>query len=126
MKLDAPCGLTEEYQGDDIVPESEIHRLQLEWKKDNGNYAITPEPSPKFEPGMLVKFTIESGCNLLGDFAEVVSSRYASGDDWSGWVYQLTSEQLTEPIEIGEPWLELISPTTKAVATQRLAQTDRR
>lgn len=126
VKLDTPCGLTEEHQSDDLVRESEIHGLQLEWEKDNCNCANDPEPAPKFQLGMLVKFTKESGCNLLGDYAQVVSSRYVSGEDWSGFVYKLTNDRLSEAIEIGELWLQPIASTTKAdEENQRLADIER-
>ncbi len=125
VKLNTPCGLTEEYLGDDLVPESEILSLQIKREKDNCNYALSKQPSPKFSPGMLVKFTIESGCNLLGGFAQVVSSRYVSSEDWSGFVYKLTNARLSEPIEIGEPWLERILSNTEADTSQGLAEKER-
>lgn len=125
LKLDVPSGLTEEYQGDDLVLESEIHSLQLEWEKDNCNYALAPEPSPKFELGMLVRFSKNSGCNMLGGYAQVISRRYVRGEDWSGWVYQLTNDHLSEVIEIGESLLEPISSTTKTEGNQRLAEIER-
>lgn len=113
VKLDAPSGLTEEYSGDELVPEKEVPALQAEWDIGSANWvkescqiASKQRPIPKFDPGMRVTFKEETGFNLLGDYAEVVSSRYVSSEDWSGWVYQLTNEYLDQPIEIGETWLD--------------------
>ena len=129
MRLDAPSGLTEEYSGDDLVPEKEIPGLQTEWEanevvwfKENSLVIDEQNLSPKFEPGMRVKFTKETGCNLVGDTAEVVSCRYVSSESWSGWVYKLTNDHLTEPIEIGEIWLELTATPTQTDTNQRLAE----
>lgn len=71
---------------------------------------------------MLVRFTKETGCNLVGEYAEVVSCRYVSTESVSGWVYLLTNEHLTEAIEIGEVWLELVATPIQADANQRLAE----
>ncbi len=83
---------------------------------------LTKEYQAKFKPGMRVKFTKETGCNLVGLAAEVVSYRYISSGSWSGWVYKLTNDHLTEPIEIGEIWLELTATPTQTDANQRLAE----
>lgn len=113
IKLDAPHGLTEEYLEDDVIRLTEIARLQAEWELLEANPMQESNYSslPKFEPGMQVKLNAASGFNrfnnLLKDFAFVVSSKYVSNEHWSGWVYKLTSENLTSPIEIGEIWLEL-------------------
>lgn len=129
VKLDAPSGLTEEYSGDCLVLEKEIPDLQAEWEaneavwvKEDHHVVDEQNLSPKFKPGMRVKFTKETGCNLVGDRAEVVSSRYISSESWSGWVYKLTNDRLTEPIEIGEIWLELTATPTQRNANQRLAE----
>lgn len=113
--------MTEEYLGDDLVPEKEIPARIAQWEvneavwlKDSRRVASKQKLSPKFELGMRVKFTKQTGCNLVGDYGEVMSSRYISSEDWSGFVYQLSNEHLSEPIEIGETWLELISSTTIA------------
>lgn len=74
---------------------------------------------------MRVKFTKETGCNLVGDYAEVQSSKYVSSESWSGWVYKLTNDRLTEAMEIGEEELELISPTTQAPTNQSLTEINR-
>ena len=59
---------------------------QTEWEEEAALVVEESQKlSPKFQPGMLVKFSRESGCNLLGDCAEVVDSRYVSSEDWSGW-----------------------------------------
>lgn len=124
IKLDSPAGLTEEYLGDDLVPETEIPILQAEWEsgvaawvRESRQITMEQQPVAKFQIGMLVKFSKETGCNLLGDYAKVTNSRYVSSDDWSGWVYQLTNEHLSEPIEIGEYWLEAqsISKSSRSV-----------
>ena len=113
--MDSPTGLTEEYLESDLVPETQIPVLQAEWEEGvaawiKENRLVEEQKLfPKFEPGVLVKFTQETGCNLLGNYAQVVDSRYISNEDWSGFVYQLTNEHLTEPIEIGELWLEAYS-----------------
>lgn len=127
VKLDAPAGYTEEYIENDLVAETEIATRQTEWEEEEAALVVedSQKLSPKFQPGMLVKFSRESGCNLLGDCAEVVDSRYVSSSDWSGWVYQLTNEHLAKPIEIGESWLEPIASTTKADANQNLAEIER-
>ena len=91
VRLDAPSGLTEQYQAE-------------------------------FKPGMWVKFTQQTGCNLVGLAAEVVSSRYVSSESWSGWIYKLTNDHLIEPIEIGSVWLELTATPTQTDASQRLAE----
>jgi hypothetical protein len=129
VRLDAPSGLTEEYLGDDLVLEKEIPDLQAEWEandaiwvKENRHVVDEQNLSPKFERGMLVKFTKETGCNLVGDTAEVVSSRYVSSESWSGWIYKLTNEHLTEVIEIGEVWLQLAYPTTQSPTHQSLTE----
>ncbi len=129
VRLDAPSGLTEEYLADDLVLEEQISDLQTEWEaneavwfKENSLVADEQKLSSKFKPGMLVKFTKETGCNLVGLAAEVVSSRYVTSESWSGWVYKLTNEHLTEPIEIGEVWLELTATPTQTDANQRLAE----
>lgn len=121
VKLDTPSGLTEEYLEDDLVPDKEIPVLQAKWEsgvaawvRESHQIASKQQPAPKFQIGMLVKFTRETGCNLLGESAKVIDSRYVSRESWSGWVYQLTNDHLSEAIEIGEPWLELISSTTPA------------
>lgn len=132
LKLDAPSGLTEEYQADDLVAEKQIPDLQAQWEanevvwiKESSQVVSKQKLSPKFELGMRVKFTEETGCNLVGDYGEVVIRRYISSEDWSGWVYQLTNKHLTEPIEIGETWLEPLSSTIGTNANQRLAEIDR-
>lgn len=129
VRLDAPSGLTEEYSGDELVPEKQIPDLQTEWEandaawlKESRQKASKQILSPKFEPGMLVKFTKETGCNLVGDTAEVVSSRYVSSESWSGWVYKLKNEHLTEPIEIGEVWLELVATPSQRNANKKMAE----
>ena len=77
---------------------------QTEWEEEAALVVEDSQKiSPKFQPGMLVRFTKESGCNLLGGFAKVVDSRYVSSEDWSGFVYKLTNHRLSEAIEIGEP-----------------------
>lgn len=115
IKLDAPSGLIEEYLESDLVPETQIpllqaqwEQLEADWKQENPLVAADQKPLPKFQPGMLVEFSPKSGCSLPGHYAEVVSSRYVSSFDWSGFVYQLSNEQLNQPIEIGEMWLELV------------------
>lgn len=104
IKLDAPSGLTEEYQADDLVLETQIPVLQAEWeqleadwRRENPLVATDFKPLPKFKSGTLVKFSEESGCSVPGDYAEVVSSRYVSSEDWSGFVYKLSNEQLNQP-----------------------------
>lgn len=116
IKLDALQGLTEEYLEDDVIPAIEIAVLQAESERLEANWTQEDDhnPLPKFQPGMQVKFTFESGCNLPGDFGEVVESKYVSSKGWSGWVYKLTNKNLTEPIEIGEIWLELAPTNTEA------------
>lgn len=116
IKLDAPSGLTEEYQADDLVLETQIPVLQAEWeqqqadwRRENPLVATDFKPLPKFKSGTLVKFSEESGCSVPGDYAEVVSSRYVSSEDWSGFVYKLSNERLNQPIEIGETWLVPVS-----------------
>ena len=47
VKLDAPSGLTEEYLGDELVPESEICTLQLSFSHSNCNCANDPQPLRK-------------------------------------------------------------------------------
>lgn len=128
LKLDAPSGLTEEYLGDDLVSEKQIPVLQSEWEEGEAAWftqsrqdASKQKVPPKFKPGMHVRFRKNSRCNLEGENASVLSSRFVSGDDWSGWVYQLTNEHVTEPIEIGEYWLEAIACTTGAEGNQSLA-----
>lgn len=113
VKLASPIDYTEEYLGEDLVPQTEIPRLQAEWELgeatwvDNSAQVVdNPKPAPKFQAGMQVKFSQKSGCCIPGDLALVIGSRYISGEDWSGWVYKLSNEQLTEPLEIGEIWLE--------------------
>lgn len=113
VKLDCPLGLTEEYCVEDLVPATEVRQLQTEWElgeaawlNQSDEVANNHKPLPKFQPGNRVKFTQETGCSLPGNFALVMDSRYVSGEDWSGWVYKLASEHLTEPLEIGEIWLE--------------------
>ena len=110
-----------------MVAETEITTRQTEWEEEAALVIEDSQKlSPKFQPGMLVKFSRESGCNLLGDCAEVVDSRYVSSEDWSGFVYKLTNARLSEAIEIGEPWLQPIASTTKALEeNQRLADIDR-
>ncbi len=127
VKLDTPAGYTEEYIESDLVAETEITARQTEWEEEAASVnEDNQKPSPKFQPGMLVKFTKESGCNLLGDCAEVVDSRYVSSEDWSGFVYKLTNDHLSEAIEIGEPWLQPIASTTKTLEeNQRLADIER-
>lgn len=125
VKLDAPSGLTEEFQSDDLVPESEIHTWQTQWEKDNCNCAIAREPSPKFQSGTRVKFNEEIGFKLLGEVAEVIGSRYVSGDDWSGWVYKLTSGDSNKVIEIGELLLLPVTSATEADGSQGLAEIER-
>jgi len=122
IKLDYPLGLTEEYLGHDLVTEQEIPMLQAQWEtgeavwvQESHSLRNEQKPSPEFQPGELVKFSKETGCNLMGDLAQVVSSRYVSSDDWSGWVYQLTNEHLTQSLEIGERWLELASPVAVTI-----------
>lgn len=129
VKLDTPSGLTEEYQADDLVPEQQIPALQTEWEANDADWlkesrqkASKQKPVPKFDPGMRVQFTKETGCNLVGDDAEVVSTRYVSTESWSGWVYNLTNEHLTEAIEIGEKELELVATLTQTNANQKLAE----
>ena len=89
VRLDAPSGLTEEYSGDDLVLEKEIPDLQAEWEaneavwvKENSLVVDEQNLSPKFKPGMRVKFTKETGCNLVGDTAKVVSCRYVTSAAW--------------------------------------------
>lgn len=126
VKLDAPAGYTEEYLESDLVAETEIATRQTEWEEEAALVVEDSQKiSPKFQPGMLVRFTKESGCNLLGGFAKVVDSRYVSSEDWSGFVYKLTNDRLSEAIEIGEPWLQPIASTTKADANQGLAEKER-
>lgn len=84
------------------------------WVRESRQIASEQQPAPKFQIGMLVKFSKKTGFRMLGDYAQVVDSRYVSTENWSGFTYQLTNEYLTEPIEIGEIWLELISSTTQA------------
>ena len=129
VKLDAPSGLTEEYSGDDLVLEKEIPDLQAEWEasstvwfKENRRVVDEQNLSPKFKPGMRVKFTKETGCHLAGEYAKVQSSRYVSSESWSGWVYLLTNDHLTEPIEIGEVWLELSAIATQIDVNKNLAE----
>ena len=83
---------------------------------------LTEQYQAEFKPGMWVKFTKETGCNLVGLAAEVVSSRYVSSESWSGWIYKLTNDHLIEPIEIGSVWLELTATPTQTDANQRLAE----
>lgn len=117
IKLGAPHGLTEEYLEDDLIPATEIAFCQAEWEQleakpmqESGTSSL-----PKFQPGMRVRLSAESGfSNLLKDFAEVVSSKYVRHDCWCGWTYLLTNKDLTKPIEIGEIWLELAPTTTEA------------
>jgi len=116
IKLDVPHGLTEEYLEDDVIPATEIGLLQAEWECLEVNWQKEDDynPLPKFQPGMRVKFNKQSGYNLLLEFAEVVTSRYVRNHSWSGWVYKLDNKNLTEPIEIGEIWLELAANTAEA------------
>ncbi len=125
VKLDAPSGLTEEYGGDSLVPENQIHSLQLEWEKENCNCALDRKPPPRFQSGTLVKFNEEIGFKLLGEVAEVIGSRYVSGDDWSGWVYKLTSGDSNKVIEIGELLLLPVASITEADGSQGLAEKER-
>ena len=129
IKLDSPSGLTEEYQADELVPKKQIPALQAEWEanevvwpKESPQKASKQKPAPKFDPGMRVQFTKQTGCNLLGDYAEVVSRRYVSTESWSGWVYKLTNEHLTEPREIGEFWPQLATTPTQKNANKTLAE----
>jgi len=114
VRLNSPTGFTEEYQDQDIVPETTISMLQAQWQQgeaiwdcQSSNSASDLPPLPKFTSGMRLKFRAETGCNLLGDFGKVIGSRYEQTGNWSGWVYQLANEYLSQPIEIGETWLEL-------------------
>lgn len=113
IKLNSPVDYAEEHLGDDLVPKTEIPLLQAEWEEgeaawvNNSTEVMDAQKRvPKFQLGMRVKFSQETGCNLPGDFVEVVGIKYVSAEDWSGWVYKLTNEHLTEPLEIGEIWLE--------------------
>ncbi|MFO4907528.1 hypothetical protein RCK08_26160, partial [Salmonella enterica subsp. enterica serovar 1,4,[5],12:i:-] len=72
VKLDAPSGLTEEYLEDDLVPDKEIPVLQAEWNegeaawvRESNQVALEQPPVPKFQIGILVKFTKATGCKLL-------------------------------------------------------------
>ena len=65
-----------------------------------------PLPSPKFTLFSRVSCRKESGCILPGKSAQIIDRRYVSCQTWSGWVYKLNSDNLSEPIEIGEIWLE--------------------
>lgn len=116
LKLNSPLGYTEEYQESELVPEAKTPALQAEWERIEANWTQADDQKslPKFQPGMHVKFNSESGCNLLGDFGEVIESRYVSNDIWAGWVYKLNNKNLTEPLEIGEAWLELAPITAEA------------
>lgn len=132
VKLDAPSGLTEEYLGDDLVPETEIPNLQAEWEQQEADWvreshqiALEQPPVAKFQIGTLVKFTKETGCNLLGGYAQVVDSRYISTENWSGFVYQLTNEHLSESIEIGELWLEAYNAPEKVAVSSVVSLTQK-
>lgn len=115
VRYDLPVGYTEDHAEDELVPETEIVE-QIEAKgSEDDNYA----PLPKFQAGARVRLNAQSGfSNLIKDFALVVSSKYVTSKYWSGWTYELTNENLTSPIEIGEIWLEL-APTTAEALTDK-------
>lgn len=117
VKLDVPVGYTEEHTESELVPETEAQKqASLADFKSIVNPRNNHKTLPKFQPGMRVRLSAESGGfqNLIKGFAEVVSSEYVSNDSWSGWAYKLTTKNLAKPIEIGEIWLELAPTTTEA------------
>lgn len=132
IKLDTPSGLTEEYLESDLVPEKEIPILQAQWEsgvaawvRESRQIASEQQPAPKFQIGMLVNFTKATGCSLPGGYAQVVDSRYVIRENWSGFTYQLTNKHLSEPIEIGELWLEAYSTPEKVVGQSGVSLTQK-
>ena len=58
VKLDAPAGYTEEYIESDLVAETEIATRQTEWEEEAASVNEDNQKlAPKFQPGMLVKFS---------------------------------------------------------------------
>lgn len=105
IKLDFPPDYTEEHQEVELVLVTEIQAQQVQ---ERGSI-----PLPKFQTGMRVKLKDASVfSNLFRDFAVVVSSKYVTGKYWSGWTYELTTKNLSHPIEIGENWLDSVPSTT--------------
>lgn len=117
IKLDLPVGYTEEHTESELVPEVETQQqAELTDGKSIVNQRNNQKKMPKFQPGMRVRLSAESGGfqDLIKDFALVVSSKYVSNKSWSGWIYKLITKNLAKPIEIGEIWLELAPTTTEA------------
>ncbi len=66
--------------------------------------------TPKFHLGNVVRCNKESGCQLVGEIAIIISRKYIKTEYWSGWAYKLSNAQMFEPIEICEQELELFQP----------------
>ncbi|WP_017314053.1 hypothetical protein [Mastigocladopsis repens] len=70
-------------------------------------------PQPKFNIGMLVNYTKETGCILPGGKAEIILMKYDT--DVKMWIYHIQNEHIgkVKAHTVGEIWIQLVEPNSE-------------